>query len=85
MFCLFVSLLSACTAGNEVESLLLVVELGLGVVDGGWVGGGADEVKLGLGVVDGGGTDGGGDEGQLCVLVCLPFGRSLNLDLAIRV
>ena len=78
------SCLSACSAGNEVESLLLVVELSLGVVDGGGAGGGANEVQLGLGVVDGGGAHGGGDEGQLSVLVGLPLGRTFNLNLAMN-
>ena len=76
--------LSACSTGNEVESLLLIVELSLGVVDGGGTGGGTNEVQLGLGVVDGGGAHGGGDEGQLSVLVGLPFGRTFNLDLAMN-
>ena len=36
----------SCAAGDEVESLLLVVELGLGEVDRGGAGGGAHEVQL---------------------------------------
>ena len=40
-------------AGDEIEGLLLVVELGLGVVDGGGAGGGGHEVQLGLGEVTG--------------------------------
>ena len=62
----------------------MIVELSLGVVDGGGAGGGTNEVQLGLGVVDGGGAHGGGDEGQLSVLVGLPLGRTFNLDLAMN-
>ena len=69
------------STGDEVESLLLVVELSLGEVDGGGAGGGTHEVQLGLGVVDGGGAHGGRDEGQLGVLVGLPLGAALHLHL----
>ena len=73
----------SCAAGDEVESLLLVVELGLGVVDGGGAGGGSHEVQLGLGKVTGGGAHRRGDEGKLGVLVSLPLWGSLNLDLSL--
>lgn len=69
------------STGDEVESLLLVVELSLGEVDGGGAGGGTHEVQLGLGVVDGGGAHGGRDEGELGVLVGLPLGAALHLHL----
>lgn len=73
--------LFSLSTGDEVESLLLVVELSLGEVDGGGAGGGTHEVQLGLGVVDGGGAHGGRDEGQLGVLVGLPLGAALHLHL----
>ena len=73
----------SCAAGDEVESLLLVVKLSLGVVDGGGAGGGSHEVQLGLGEVTGDGAYGRGNEGELSVLVSLPLGGSFNLDLSL--
>ena len=71
-------LLSARSAGNKVESLLLIVELSLDVVD--WCG--ANKVQLGLGEVDRSGAHGRGNEGELGVLVSLPLWGSLNLNLS---
>ena len=82
MYSLFNYWLFPLSTGDEVESLLLVVELSLGEVDGGGAGGGTHEVQLGLGVVDGGGAHGGRDEGELGVLVSLPLWGSLNLNLS---
>ena len=61
----------------------MIVELSLGEVDGSRSRSRSHEVQLSLSVVDGSGTDGGGDEGQLGVLVSLPLGTALNLDLSL--
>merc|ERR1719278_947331 len=75
--------LSAGSTGNEVESLLLVVELGLGVVNWSRTRSRAYKVELGLGVVGWSRTNRWSDEGELCVLVSLPLWRPFNLDLSL--
>ena len=73
--------LSAGSTGNEVESLLLVVELGLGVVDWSRSRSRTNKVELSLSEVGRSGTNGRSDEGELGVLVSLPLGAASNLDL----
>ena len=75
--------LSAGSTGNEVESLLLVVELGLGVVNWSRTRSRANKVELSLGVVGWSRTNRWSDEGELCVLVSLPLWRPFNLDLSL--
>ena len=75
--------LPAGSAGNEVESLLLVVELGLGVVDWSWSRCRANKVKLSLGVVGRSRANRRGDEGELSVLVSLPLRGPFNLHLSL--
>merc|ERR1712152_40453 len=41
----------------------------------------ANKVQSRLGVVDRSGANRGGNKSKLCIFICLPFRRSLNLDL----
>ena len=74
--------LPASPTGNEVESLLLVVQLGLGEVDWSWPRSRTNKVQLGLGEVGRSRTDRWSDEGELSVLVSLPLRGPLNLHLS---
>merc|ERR1712098_390431 len=79
--------------GNKVQGRLSMVHRGrsrgrtnkvksrLGIVDRSWSRCRANKVQGRLGVVDRSGAIRGGNKSKLCVLVCLPFRRSLNLDL----
>merc|ERR1711887_233197 len=57
------------------------------MVNVGWAGGRSNKVKSGLSIVDRcgswGGTNRGGNECKFSILVCLPFRRSLNLNLSL--
>merc|ERR1719430_70893 len=55
----------------------------LGIVDWGWSRSWANKVQGRLGIVDWGGSNRGGNECKLSILVCLPFRRSLNLNLSL--
>merc|ERR1711862_729065 len=53
------------------------------MIDRGWSRSRANKVQGRLSIVDWGGTNRGGNECKLCILVCLPLGRSLNLNLSL--
>merc|ERR1719333_1584761 len=55
----------------------------LGIVDRGWSRSRANKVQGRLCIVDWGGTNRGGNECKLCILVCLPLRRTLNLNLSL--
>merc|ERR1719312_683967 len=55
----------------------------LSIVDRGGSRGRTNKVQGRLSIVDRGGTNRGGNECKLCILVCLPLGRSLNLNLSL--
>merc|ERR1711942_25984 len=61
---------------NKIKSRLGIVDRG-----GSWCW--PYKVKSSLGIVVWGGTNRGGNECKLCILVCLPLGRSLNLNLSL--
>merc|ERR1712165_139027 len=79
--------------GNKVKSRLGIVDRcgtrgwtnkvksSLGIVLWGWSRSWANKVQGRLGIVDWGGSNRGGNECKLSILVCLPFRRSLNLNL----
>merc|ERR1711862_400790 len=80
---------------NKIKSRLSIVDRGgswcwpykvkssLGIVVWGWSRSRANKVQGRLSIVDRGGTNRGGNECKLCILVCLPLGRSLNLNLSL--
>merc|ERR1719250_99849 len=55
----------------------------LGIVDRGWSRSRANKVQGRLCIVDWGRSNRGGNECKLSILVCLPLGRSLNLNLSL--
>merc|ERR1712168_1491809 len=55
----------------------------LGIVDRGWSWCWPYKVQGRLCIVDWGGTNRGGNECQLCILICLPLRRTLNLNLSL--
>merc|ERR1719317_143165 len=59
------------------------VESSLGIVDWGWSRSRANKVQSRLCIVDWGRSNRGGNECKLSILVCLPLGRSLNLNLSL--
>merc|ERR1719312_566378 len=61
---------------NKIKSRLSIVDRG-----GSWSR--ANKVQGRLSIVDWGGTNRGGNECKLCILVCLPLWRSLNLNLSL--
>merc|ERR1711937_145614 len=61
---------------NKIKSRLSIVDRG-----GSW--GRANKVQSRLSIVDWGGTNRGGNECKLSILVCLPLGRTLNLNLSL--
>merc|ERR1711983_326041 len=61
---------------NKIKSRLSIVDRG-----GSWCW--ANKAQGRLSIVDRGGTNRGGNECKLCILVCLPLGRSLNLNLSL--
>merc|ERR1719312_2237887 len=80
---------------NKIKSRLGIVDRGgswcwpykvrssLGIVVWGWSRSRANKVQGRLSIVDRGGTNRGGNECKLCILECLPLGRSLNLNLSL--
>ena len=75
--------LPSSPTGNEVESLLLVVQLGLGEVDWSRPRSRTNKVQLGLGEVGRSRTNRWSDEGELSVLVSLPLRGTLYLHLSL--
>merc|ERR1712013_287251 len=59
------------------------VESSLGIVVWGWSRSRANKVQGRLCIVDWGRSNRGGNECKLSILVCLPLGRSLNLNLSL--
>merc|ERR1719317_1540729 len=59
------------------------VKSSLGIVVWGWSRSRANKVQGGLCIVDWGKSNRGGNECKLSILVCLPLGRSLNLNLSL--
>merc|ERR1719320_2263818 len=55
----------------------------LSIVDRGWSRSRANKVQGRLSIVDWGRSNRGGNECKLSILVCLPLGRSLNLNLSL--
>merc|ERR1719206_234815 len=82
-----------CT--NKIKSRLSIVDRGgswcwsykvkssLGIVVWGWSRSRANKVQGGLCIVDWGRSNRGGNECKLSILVCLPLGRSLDLNLSL--
>merc|ERR1719317_1739846 len=80
---------------NKIKSSLGIVDRGgswcwpykvkssLGIVVWGWSRSRSNKVQGRLCIVDWGGTNRGGNECKLSILVCLPLGRSLNLNLSL--
>merc|ERR1712168_785394 len=80
---------------NKIKSRLGIVDRGwswcwpykvkssLGIVVWGWSRSRANKVQGRLCIVDWGGTNRGGNECQLCILICLPLRRTLNLNLSL--
>merc|ERR1719513_245130 len=80
---------------NKIKSRLSIVDRGwswcwpykvkssLGIVVWGWSRSRANKVQGRLCIVDWGGTNRGGNECKLSILVCLPLGRSLDLNLSL--
>merc|ERR1719317_1738999 len=59
------------------------VKSSLGIVVWGWSRSRANKVQGRLCIVDRGRSNRGGNECKLSILVCLPLGRSLNLNLSL--
>merc|ERR1712013_625848 len=59
------------------------VKSSLGIVVWGWSGSRANKVQGRLSIVDWGRSNRGSNECKLSILVCLPLGRSLNLNLSL--
>merc|ERR1719312_1780297 len=55
----------------------------LGIVDRGGSWCWPYKVQGRLSIVDWGGTNRGGNECKLCILICLPFGGPINLNLSL--
>merc|ERR1719320_754537 len=53
------------------------------MIDRGGSGGWTKKIKSRLSIVDWGRSNRGGNECKLSILVCLPLGRSLNLNLSL--
>merc|ERR1719320_1652132 len=53
------------------------------MIDRGWSRGWTNKIKSRLSIVDRGRSNRGGNECKLSILVCLPLGRSLNLNLSL--
>merc|ERR1719312_2031034 len=80
---------------NKIKSRLSIVDRGwswcwpykvkssLGIVVWGWSRSRTNKVQGRLCIVDRCGTNRGGNECKLCILVCLPLGRTLNLNLSL--
>merc|ERR1719250_544534 len=80
---------------NKIKSRLSIVDRGgswcwpykvkssLGIVVWGWSRSRSNKVQGRLGIVDWGRSNRGGNECKLSILVCLPLGRSLNLNLSL--
>merc|ERR1719317_336930 len=80
---------------NKIKSRLSIVDRGgswcwsykvkssLGIVVWGWSRSRANKVQGRLCIVDWGRPNRGGNECKLSILVCLPLGRSLNLNLSL--
>merc|ERR1719312_1400869 len=80
---------------NKIKSRLGIVDRGwswcwpykvkssLGIVVWGWSRSRANKVQGRLSIVDWGETNRGGNECKLCILVSLPLGRTLNLNLSL--
>merc|ERR1711942_610095 len=59
------------------------IKSSLGIVVWGWSRSRTNKVQGRLCIVDWGRTNRGGNECKLCILVCLPLGRTLNLNLSL--
>merc|ERR1719206_1498226 len=80
---------------NKIKSRLSIVDRGtswcwpykvkssLGIVFWGWSRSRSNKVQGRLCIVDWGRSNRGGNECKLSILVCLPLGRSLNLNLSL--
>merc|ERR1719250_480868 len=80
---------------NKIKSRLSIVDRGgswcwpykvkssLGIVVWGWSRSRANKVQSRLSIVDWGRSNRGSNECKLSILVCLPLGRSLNLNLSL--